>query len=493
MALTRGAALDLPPRIARALGPSAFDLVGADPWRVLDAPSVLPSQADAFARRTLGAAASPADPRRLAALTVHLLRRAARDGHTWARRELLLASLPGLGVADACEAITAAVDAGRAAAFDGLVALAEHAAAEEAIAAGVARLRATASSERRRPPALPAGVSVLIAADAFALLDDLRGHSVRVVSPSSAWRLAGPLDAEVVVVHSASALDVEAAATLVAACRDGTDLVLVGDPALLPSLGPGQVLVDLVDSGVVPVTARATAPDGSPLGAVCAGVREGSLPRVEAADRSVVVVPAADAREAAHRVGQLVSDSIPRVLGIAPDEITVIAAMSGGPAGTVALNERLRRGGEFAPGDRVVAIATHRELGLGNGEHGVVRAVGDGEWTVRFGDHDVAVPQELLSDLLPASALTVHRSVEATGEAAVVVLPPEARAVLSRPLVYTAFTRARRHLSVVHAAGPELARAVREGRGRARRTRLVDVLRAAVPPVPGSSPAAPPP
>jgi exodeoxyribonuclease V alpha subunit len=76
--------------------------------------------------------------------------------------------------------------------------------------------------------------------------------------------------------------------------------------------------------------------------------------------------------------------------------------------------------------------------------------------------------------------VTVHRAQGSEWPAVVVVLPPEAGSMLSRPLVYTALTRARRHLSVVHAAGAAVNRAVREVGAVPRRTRLVELLRAAV-------------
>ena len=70
----------------------------------------------------------------------------------------------------------------------------------------------------------------------------------------------------------------------------------------------------------------------------------------------------------------------------------------------------------------------------------------------------------------------MHRAQGSEFPAVVAVLPPEAGGLLSRPLVYTALTRARRHLSVVHAAGPALARAVREVGAAPRRTRLAGLL-----------------
>jgi exodeoxyribonuclease V alpha subunit len=287
-------------------------------------------------------------------------------------------------------------------------------------------------------------------------------------------------------------LDVELAAALLEACADGTHLLLVGDPAQLPSIGPGRVLADLVESGAAPVTELSTLyrqAEGGAIARLATAVRGGQLPRVEAADREVVVVPAAGSAEAAHRVVQLVTDSIPRALGIPSDEVQVVTPVHRGPAGTVELNAALKArlnphaGGPtvagFDPGDRVVATANHLDLepvGFANGEVGVVTEAGDGAVTVEFPGGPATVSGRALADLRHGWVVTVHRAQGSEWPAVVAVLPPEAGGMLSRPLVYTALTRARRHLSVVHAAGPVLTRAVREVGARPRRTRLKELL-----------------
>jgi len=100
----------------------------------------------------------------------------------------------------------------------------------------------------------------------------------------------------------------------------------------------------------------------------------------------------------------------------------------------------------------------------------------DGTVTVEFASGPAEVKGKALGDLLHGWAITVHRAQGSEFPAVVVVLPPEAGGMLSRPLVYTALTRAQRHLSVVHAAGPALARAVRHVGARPRRTRLRQLL-----------------
>ena len=132
-------------------------------------------------------------------------------------------------------------------------------------------------------------------------------------------------------------------------------------------------------------------------------------------------------------------------------------------------------------GDRVVATANHLEaepFGYANGEVGVVAEVeGDGTVTVEFPSGPAEVKGKALADLVHGWAITVHRAQGSEFPAVVVVVPPEASGMLSRPLVYTALTRAERHLSVVHAAGPALARAVRQVGSLPRRTQLADLVR----------------
>jgi exodeoxyribonuclease V alpha subunit len=297
-----------------------------------------------------------------------------------------------------------------------------------------------------------------------------------------------PLDAEVVVVDETSMLDVELAASLLSACADATHLLLVGDPAQLPSIGPGRVLGDVLDSGAVPATELTILhrqAEGGAIARLASAVRGGDLPVVDDPTREVVVVPAEGSGDAARRVVQLVTDSIPRALGISPADVQVVTPVHRGASGTIALNAALKaelnpgKGtvGAFDVGDRIVATANHLDDGFANGEVGLVTGTTDGALLVDFGAGPVTVVAKVLSDLVHGWALTVHRAQGSEWPAIVVVLPPEASGMLSRPLVYTALTRAQRHLSIVHASGSALARGVREVGARPRRTRLATLLR----------------
>ena len=300
-----------------------------------------------------------------------------------------------------------------------------------------------------------------------------------------------PIEAGLVVVDEASMLDAELGAALISALSDGTHLVIVGDPAQLPSIGPGRVLGDLIDSGIVPVTEleklyRQT--EGGAIARLAIAVRAGDLVRVDDPTHEVVIVPARGSEDAARRVVQLVTDSIPRVFDCEGDQVQVVTPVHKGPAGTQALNRALKavlnpgtgtvRG--FDAGDRVVATANHLDAeptGYANGEVGTVLSCGDNSLRVAFTGGESDISGKALADLLHGWAITVHRAQGSEWEAVVAVMPPEAGNMLSRPLVYTALTRARRHLSVVHAAGPVLARSVKHIGSIPRRTRLAALLR----------------
>jgi exodeoxyribonuclease-5/exodeoxyribonuclease V alpha subunit len=129
--------------------------------------------------------------------------------------------------------------------------------------------------------------------------------------------------------------------------------------------------------------------------------------------------------------------------------------------------------GGFDVGDRVVATANHLDAGFANGEIGVVTGAAErGGLAVAFPAGAVDVPASAVGDLRHGWAVTVHRAQGSEWPAVVTVFPPEAGRMLTRPLIYTALTRARRHLSVVAVNGPALRQAVRSSAARRRCTSL---------------------
>lgn len=299
----------------------------------------------------------------------------------------------------------------------------------------------------------------------------------------------GALDLDVLVVLDAPQLDVETGALLAESLPDGARLVLSGDPGVLWSAGPGRVFADLIATRACPQVASRT-PDPGPIGELVSGVGIGELNQVEAPGKEVVIVPVSDAGEAVHRTVQLVADSVPRAFGIPAEQTQVITPGHGGAVGTRALNtalkERLNPGpgrfGGFDPGDRIAYSPTPGRVLQGR----VVKADADGLHLECAGG-PVVVPKERVEQTVRHGwVLTAHQAVGLRWPAAVVVLPGDAAAALTRPWVYTAFGRAERHLSVVHGVEQALQQAVASVPQKPRTTRLPALLKAQAPtPAPG--------
>ncbi|WP_374201629.1 helix-hairpin-helix domain-containing protein [Streptomyces sp. ISL-22] len=289
----------------------------------------------------------------------------------------------------------------------------------------------------------------------------------------------GALDLDLLVVLDAPQLDVEAAALVTESLPDGARLVLAGDPAVLWSVGPGRVFADLLAARVCPQIASRR-PDPGPLGELVSGIGVGELNQVAAPGKEVVIVPVRDAGEAVHRTVQLVADSVPRAIGVPAEETQVITTGHGGAAGTRALNaalkERLNPGpgrfGGFDPGDRIAYSPAPGRTVPGR----VVKADADGLHLSCAGEAVVVPKERVEQSVRHGWALTAHQAVGARWPAVVVVLPGDAAKALSRPWVYTAFSRADRHLSVVHGAEQALPRAVAEVPAKPRTTRLPALL-----------------
>ncbi|MFD4717846.1 helix-hairpin-helix domain-containing protein [Streptomyces sp. NPDC058423] len=289
----------------------------------------------------------------------------------------------------------------------------------------------------------------------------------------------GTLAVDLLAVLDAPQLDVETAAVLVESLPDGCRLVLSGDPGVLWSAGAGRVFADVLAARVCPVVASRT-PDPGPLGELVSGIGIGELTRVEAPGKEVVIIPVRDAGEAVHRTVQLVADSVPRAIGVPSAETQVITVGHGGSAGTRALNAALKerfnpgpgRFGGFDPADRVAYAAAPGRTLTGT----VVSAEAEG-LRIDCEGTSVLVPKELVeSRLRHGWAITAHQAAGMRWPAVVVVLPGDAAQGLSRPWVYTAFSRGERHLSVVHGVEQVLPRAVAEIPSEDRTTRLRPLL-----------------
>ena len=278
-----------------------------------------------------------------------------------------------------------------------------------------------------------------------------------------------PLEADLVVVDEISMLDVALAHHLAKAVAPPTRLVLVGDPNQLPSVGPGNVLHDLIESGAVPVqrlTRIYRQAEDSRIVANAHRILEGEMPVLpERGDKQsdFYFFQEEDPAKCAEMLVDVVTRRIGETFGLEwIDDVQVIAPMYRGECGVDALNERLReklgQGGReilqgsrtWREGDRVIHTRNDYEKEVFNGDMGRIERVFDSRsLLVRFPEREVTYADGELSDLQPAFAITVHRSQGGEFPAVVVPLVTQHWMMLQRQLLYTAVTRAKRLVVLV--------------------------------------------
>jgi exodeoxyribonuclease V alpha subunit len=308
-----------------------------------------------------------------------------------------------------------------------------------------------------------------------------------------------PLEADVVVVDEASMLDTQLARAVVGAVRPGAQLLLVGDADQLPSVGPGQVLRDLLESGRVPSARLRTVFRQAARSRIVANahrIREGLPPELAPAEALARGVDCVFLPAPAARVGEVATpwaaQRLPRLLGVPAPEVQVLAPLT---RVCQALNAALQatlnppRGQPERPhgalalraGDRVIQTRNNYTLGVFNGDTGVVLDVGPQGATVDFGaGRAVEYGSADLIELEHAYCLTVHRAQGSEWPGVVLLASSAYGPMLSRNLLYTALTRARR-AAVVIGDEAALVRAVAETRDLHRCTGLGALLTAAAP------------
>jgi exodeoxyribonuclease V alpha subunit len=312
---------------------------------------------------------------------------------------------------------------------------------------------------------------------------------------------AHPLEADLVVVDEASMLDLPLARALAQAVPRGATLVLVGDVDQLPSVGPGQVLADLIASRAVEVARLDRIfrqGEGSRIIANAHRVLEGQLPEpappsADGAARDFFVVRAEQPEQARDLVVRLVRDRIPRAFSLHPArDVQVLTPMHRGEAGTEALNralqDALNPGGDaygrgtrpaLRVGDKVMQARNDYDRDVFNGDVGEVVAVDEAGRAVevRFDDKRTRYEGDAVDQLELAYAVSIHKSQGSEYPAVVCVLLPQHYLLLQRNLLYTAITRGKR-LVVLVGAERAIRRAVENDRAERRWTKLGERLRA---------------
>ena len=289
-----------------------------------------------------------------------------------------------------------------------------------------------------------------------------------------------PLEADAVIVDEMSMVDLPLMQALLEAVKPGCRLVMVGDPDQLPSVGPGNVLGDLLRShavAAVSLTEVFRQAERSAIIRNAHAVNSGRPPELGSGQNDFFFL----CRRAPDRLVQtgvdLCRTRLPDNMGIPADQIQVLSPTRRGLTGTVSLNRALQAAlnppapdkhqktwGEltFREGDRVMQTRNNYDVlwqkddgemgtGIFNGDVGIIQEIDPGGElvTIRFDDRTSVYTPDLLGQLDMAYAMTVHKAQGSEYRAVVLVSAPAAASLMVREVLYTAITRARELLVMV--------------------------------------------
>lgn len=306
-----------------------------------------------------------------------------------------------------------------------------------------------------------------------------------------------PLDCDLLVVDESSMVDVMLMQSLVKAVPDHAALLIVGDIDQLPSVGPGQVLADIIGSNAVSVvrlTEVFRQAAQSRIITTAHQINRGIIPdlgRVDG-DSDFYFVAADDPEHAVGKIIDLVKKHIPRRFGFDPiRDVQVLCPMNRGGVGARSLNIELqaalnpnpsakveRFGWTFAPGDKVMQIENDYDKDVFNGDIGYIESVNlnDSELVVDFDGRAVSYMFGELDTLVPAYAATIHKSQGSEYPAIVIPVMTQHYTMLQRNLIYTGVTRGKK-LVVLVGQPRAIAIAVKNVSGRLRWSKLNEWLR----------------
>jgi exodeoxyribonuclease V alpha subunit len=317
-----------------------------------------------------------------------------------------------------------------------------------------------------------------------------------------------PLECDVLIADEVSMLDAVLANNLMKAVPDDVQVVFVGDSDQLPSVGAGNVLGDILDSGVIPsirLTQIFRQAQESLIVTNAHRIRQGIFPQlVRAQGRPTenclwmeIEEPEDESLSAseigAQQVVKLVKRSLP-ALGFRGDDIQVLSAMRRGAIGVGILNELLQdalnpadpsgrrpemvRGSRrFRVGDRVIQLVNNYDKNVYNGDVGIIEEIKpeDQALYVRFLDTRVEYDFADYDELQLAYCMSIHKSQGSEYRAVVLVMHSSQYMMLQRNLLYTGLTRAR-DLCILVADKRAIGRAVKNDKTTRRYTRLAHRL-----------------
>lgn len=295
-----------------------------------------------------------------------------------------------------------------------------------------------------------------------------------------------PLEADVIIIDEMSMVDIHLFQALLEAISVGTRLIMVGDRNQLPSVGPGQVLQDLIDSGcfsVVVLEKIFRQAKESDIVMNAHRINEGKAIEMNNKSRDFFLLERSDVNVIYKHMIQLIQDKLPPYVEAKPYDIQVLTPMRKGNLGVETLNEILQkylnppspqkkehRAGErlFREGDKVMQIKNNYQIaweilsrygipidkgmGIFNGDLGVIREINETAQLLRV-EYDeqrqVEYPFAQLDEIELAYAITVHKSQGSEYPAVILPLLSGPKMLFNRNLLYTAVTRARRCVTIL--------------------------------------------
>ena len=291
-----------------------------------------------------------------------------------------------------------------------------------------------------------------------------------------------PLTGDVVIVDEFSMVDIYLMKSLLDHITPGTRLVLVGDKDQLPSVGAGNVFADIKNSGLVPCVQLSSIYRQALESLIVSNahaINRGDMPVLDRTDKDFFFMRAGSPDAIADKVVDTVSRRLPKYLGVRADRIQVLCPLKNGPAGVINLNLRLQRtlnGNQterlasdeysYCVGDKVMQVVNDYDIewkivsgynvvdgkGVYNGDIGYVSEINAArrELVVEFEDGRRALyTGEIIGELQLAYAVTVHKSQGSEFDAVVMPVVSGAPVILTRNLLYTAITRARKLVVLV--------------------------------------------
>lgn len=290
-----------------------------------------------------------------------------------------------------------------------------------------------------------------------------------------------PIVADVIIVDEASMLDISLTASLLEAMKPHTRLILIGDADQLPPVWAGSVFADLLACEFIPqvrLTEIFRQAQGSQIVMNAHRINQGQMPELARNEGDFYFSAAATPENAVETVATLMAQRIPAHFGIEPQNIQVVCPTRQQMCGTVSLNQILQsylnppaegkpevRHGPFLfrLGDRVMQVKNNYDIlwqscataevgaGVFNGDTGTITMIDRREkvLVVRFDDRDAAYAFDDLYQLEPAYAITAHKAQGSEYEAVIVPVFQAPERLLTRNILYTAVTRAKKLLVLV--------------------------------------------